>query len=93
MTTHAPRSNYVAIWVWLVLLMAAGVAASFLPGARGLAVTVIFATAVAKALLVALHYMHLKLEPLVIYAIVLVPVAFVVVLGLTLLPDFSFHHH
>ena len=93
MTTHVPRSNYVAIWVWLVLLMAAGVAASSLPGARGLAVTAIFATAVAKALLVALHYMHLKLEPWVIYAIVLVPVAFVVVLGVTLLPDFSFHHH
>ena len=93
MTTHATRSNYVAIWVWLVLLMAAGVAASFLPGARGVAVTAIFATAVAKALLVALHYMHLKLEPWVIYAIVLVPVAFVVVLGVTLLPDFSFHHH
>ena len=93
MTAHAPRSNYVAIWVWLVVLMAAGVAASFLPGARGLAVTAIFATAVAKALLVALHYMHLKLEPWVIYAIVLVPVAFVVVLGVTLLPDFSFHHH
>jgi caa(3)-type oxidase subunit IV len=92
MTIHAPRSNYVAIWMWLVLLMAAGVAASFLPGARALAVTAIFVTAVAKALLVALHYMHLKLEPWVIYAIVLVPVMFVVVLAVTLLPDFSFHH-
>ncbi|MDO8478605.1 MAG: cytochrome C oxidase subunit IV family protein [Candidatus Rokubacteria bacterium] len=92
MTTHAPRSNYVAIWVWLVLLMAAGVAASFLPGARALAVTAIFATAAAKALLVALHYMHLKLEPWVIYAIALIPVALVAILALTLLPDFSFHH-
>ena len=92
MTTHAARSNYVVIWVWLLVLMGAGVAASFLPGARALAVTAIFATAVAKALLVALHYMHLKLDPWVIYAIALVPVAFVAILGLTLLPDFSFHH-
>jgi caa(3)-type oxidase subunit IV len=92
MTTHAPRSNYVTIWVWLLVLMAAGVAASFLPGARALAVTAIFATAVAKALLVALHFMHLKTEPWVICAIALVPVAFVAILALTLLPDFSFHH-
>ncbi len=92
MTTHAGRNKYVMIWVWLLVLMGGGVAASFLPGARSLAVMAIFATAVAKALLVALHYMHLKLEPWVIYAIVLVPVTFVAILALTLLPDFSFHH-
>ena len=92
MATHAARSNYVVIWGWLLVLMGVGVAASFLPGARPLAVTAIFATAVAKALLVALQYMHLKLEPWVIYAIALIPVTFVAILGLTLLPDFSVHH-
>lgn len=92
MATDTARTNYVAIWRWLLVLMAAGLAASFLPGARVLAVTAIFAAAVAKALLVALHYMHLKVEPWVLYAIALVPVAIVVILGLALLPDFGFPH-
>lgn len=92
MTTQRAHTNYVVIWVWLVGLMVVSVAARALPGGRRLVVTTIFAAAVAKASLVALHYMHLKAEPWVIYAIALVPVAFVVVLGVTLLPDFSFHH-
>jgi caa(3)-type oxidase subunit IV len=92
MARDTTRTSYVAIWVWLLVLMAAGLAASFLPGARVLAVTAIFATAAAKATLVALHYMHLKLEPWVVYAIALVPVALVAILGVALLPDFSFSH-
>ncbi len=93
MATETARTNYVAIWGWLLALMAAGFAASFLPGTRAVAVTAIFATAVAKAVLVARHYMHLEVEPRVIYAIALVPVAFVAILVLALLPDFGFHDH
>ncbi len=91
MASHGARPNYVAIWGWLVALMIAGLAASLLPGARGLAVALIFATAVAKALLVALNYMHLKFEPRLIYAIAIVPVLFVLVLMVALFPDFVFH--
>jgi caa(3)-type oxidase subunit IV len=92
MSARASRTGYVVIWVWLLVLMGAGLGASVLPGARSVAVTLIFATAVAKALLVALHYMHLKVEPWVIYAIALVPVTFVAILAAALLPDFAFHH-
>jgi len=91
MEAHGVRPNYIAIWGWLVALMGVGLAASFLPGARALAVVLIFATAVAKALLVALNYMHLRFEPRLIYAIALVPVLFLLVLTVALFPDFIFH--
>lgn len=85
------RPNYVAIWGWLVALLTVGLAASFLPGTRALAVALIFATAVAKALLVALNYMHLRFEPRLIYAIAVIPVLFVLGLTVALFPDFVFH--
>lgn len=91
MASHGTRPNYVAIWGWLVALMLVGLAASFLPGARALAVALIFATAVAKALLVALNYMHLRFEPRLIYAIAVIPVLFVLGLTVALFPDFVFH--
>lgn len=90
MASHGVRPNYVAVWGWLVALMIVGLAASFLPGTRALAVALIFATAVAKALLVALNYMHLRFEPRLIYAIAIVPVLFVLVLMVALFPDFVF---
>ena len=91
MAAHGNRPNYVAIWGWLVALLIVGLAASFLPGARGFAVALIFATAVAKALLVALNYMHLRFEPRLIYAIAIIPVLFVLGLTVALFPDFVFH--
>lgn len=90
MASHGVRPNYVAVWGWLVALMIVGLAASFLPGTRALAVALIFATAVAKALLVALNYMHLRFEPRLIYAIAIVPVLFLLVLMVALFPDFVF---
>ena len=91
MTSPGLRPNYVAIWAWLVALLIAGLAASFLPGARVLAVGLIFATAIIKALLVALNYMHLRFEPRLIYAIAIIPVLFVLGLTVAVFPDFVFH--
>lgn len=88
MATNKAHPNYVAIWVWLLALMGIGLAASAIPGARVIAVTVIFATATAKALLVALNFMHLRFEPWLIYAIAIVPVLLVFGLMLVLFPDF-----
>ncbi len=88
MATDKAHPNYVAIWVWLLALMGIGLAASAIPGARVIAVTIIFATATAKALLVALNFMHLRFEPRLIYAIAIVPVLLVVGLMLVLFPDF-----
>jgi len=91
MASHGGRPNYVAVWAWLVALVILGLAVSFLPGARSMAVALIFATAVAKALLVALNYMHLRSESRLIYAIAIVPVLFVLGLTVALFPDFVFH--
>lgn len=82
--------SYVMIWVGLVALVAASLMASFLPGGRTVAVTFIFVVAAVKAMLVALNFMHLRFEPRLIYAIALVPVAFVLVLIAALFPDFVF---
>lgn len=89
MTTNT-HPNYLAIWVWLLVLMGVSVLASAVPGARGLAIAVIFGTAVAKALLVALNYMHLRFESRLILAIAIVPVVCAVVLAVALFPDFVF---
>jgi caa(3)-type oxidase subunit IV len=76
------------IWVWLVALLGVGLAASALPGMRTLAVTFLFVTALTKALLVVLYYMHLRWEPRLIYAIAAAPLVFVLVLIVGLMPDF-----
>ena len=84
--------NYVKIWLWLLGLMAAGLVATLIPGGHAIGVTVIFATATAKALLVILNYMHLRFEPRLICVIALVPVLFALILAIALFPDFVFHH-
>ena len=93
MSLERAHPNYVAIWIWLVALMIAGVLASHLPFAKSAVIFVIFLIATVKALLVALYYMHLKFERGVIYAMAIVPVVLVVVLTFLLFPDFVFHHH
>ncbi len=91
MTSGKPHPNYTAIWLWLLGLMSLSVAASFLPGGRTFVVVVIFAAAFIKAILVAANFMHLRFEPAVIYAFVLIPVLFLLVLAAALLPDFVWH--
>ncbi len=88
MTSERAHPNYTAVWLWLLALLGVGLVASLLPGGRAVALTVIFATAVVKALLVALNFMHLRFESALIYAIALVPVAFAVILAVALFPDF-----
>ena len=84
--------NYVAIWMWLVVLLVAGVLASYLPLGKSAVIFLIFLVATIKALLVALYYMHLRFERGMIYAMAIVPVVLVVVLTFLLFPDFVLHH-
>ena len=88
--TNAHSRHYLVIWGWLVALVAASVTiASLLP--KWQAMVLIFAIAVFKALLVARNYMHLKNEKAIIYAMALVPVAFILILLFALFPDFVYH--
>jgi caa(3)-type oxidase subunit IV len=86
--TTRRHPNYVAVWLWLLALMGASLAAGIIPAGRGLALAVIFGAAVAKALLVALNYMHLRFETRLIVALATVPVLVAVVLAVALFPDF-----
>jgi caa(3)-type oxidase subunit IV len=87
---NAHNRHYLIIWVWLMALVFAAVAAaSALPKVQ--AMVLIFTIAVIKALLVARNYMHLKNERAIIYAIALVPLAFIVIFLFGLFPDFVYH--
>ncbi len=92
MTSERAHPNYVAVWVWLVVLMIVGVLASYLPLGRSVVVVLIFVIAAAKATLVGLYYMHLKFESRLIHAMVIIPVVLVIGLTFLLFPDFVFHH-
>lgn len=91
MTAERLHHNYVAIWVWLIVLMIAGILATRLPLGRSAVIGLIFAIATAKAVLVTLNYMHLKSENWLIYTLAIVPVLLVVAMTLVLLPDIVFH--
>lgn len=87
MTAERVHPNYVAIWVWLLVLMVAGVLATLLPLDKSAVVGLIFAIAGVKAVLVALNYMHLKSENWLIYALAIVPVLLVIAMTLVLFSD------
>lgn len=87
-TAHS--RHHLTIWFWLMALVILSVAAaSVLPKLQ--AIGLIFLIAIVKAFLVARHYMHLKNERAIIYAIALVPVVFVVIFLFGLFPDFVYH--
>ena len=71
------------------LVVVSVIAASMLPKRQ--AMVLIFAVAIIKSLLVARNYMHMKRESAIIYAIALVPLAFVVIFLIGLFPDFVYH--
>ena len=90
MSDESRFPSYVAIWGWLVTLLVAALFCAYLPVGKAMAIFLIFALAVVKAFLVARHYMHLRTENLLIYAIAGVPVLLLVGMMLALAPDIIF---
>jgi len=88
---EAKYPNNVAIWVWLIALLAAGLLAGYLPFGHYVAVAAIFAIALVKAVLVTRHYMHLRSESLLIYAIGGVPLLLLLTMALLLVPDIVYN--
>lgn len=66
--------NYVLIWYWLIGLALMSVLLSALPISDAVALFLIFAAACVKAVLVALYFMHLRFERVVIIALLLAPI-------------------
>ena len=83
--------RYALIWIWLIVLLAAGTLISTLPIPKSGAALLILGVSLVKAILVAFFYMQLKSERLApIWIVALFPflliglAAFLVLVGLAL---------
>ena len=66
-------SKYLIIWVWLIVLLAAGTFISSLPISKTQAILLILGISLVKTALVALFYMHLKNERIPIWVVAIFP--------------------
>ena len=82
---HGP--SYMAIFWYLAVLTVVEIAVIFLPIAKVAIGVMLVALACAKAALVALYFMHLRLETKTLGYIALTPVLIGTLLVLVLLPD------
>ena len=87
MSSDHRHPNYLAVWIWLALLMLLSVCASYLPAAAVLVIGIILGLSFIKALLVAVYFMHLKFERKILLLVVIVPVVLAAGLVIALLPD------
>jgi cytochrome c oxidase subunit IV len=86
--THAKHGpSYMAIFWYLAVLTVVEIAVIFLPLPHTLIAVMLVSLASAKAALVALYFMHLKLEVKTLGYIALTPVLIGTLLVLVLLPD------
>ncbi|MDP9129097.1 MAG: cytochrome C oxidase subunit IV family protein [Candidatus Binatota bacterium] len=85
-TAHS-HHNYIKIFIILSVLTAVEIGVTFLGLPRTLLVTLLVGLAVWKAALVALHFMHLKIEKRTLTIVAVIPFILCVFLSLMLLPD------
>ncbi len=85
-TAHT-HPNYIKIFIILSVLTAVEVGVTFLGLPRKLLVALLVSLAVWKAALVALHFMHLKIEKKTLTIVAVIPFILCVFLSLMLLPD------
>ena len=83
--------TYTAIYSWLLALTLLEIGAVMAGVPKGAAVTLLIATALSKALLIALYFMHLKFDRRVVWLLPGIPVVFGIVFVLALFPDIVFH--
>lgn len=93
MTHPEKQPNYIAVFWWLLGLTIVEVAVIFAPIARLLIGILLVGTALSKASLVAMYYMHLKFERRTLGVIVITPLALCILLVFALLPDHSATPH
>ncbi|MBI4245154.1 MAG: cytochrome C oxidase subunit IV family protein [Planctomycetes bacterium] len=84
-TEHHP--NYVLIWFILVILTIISILIGKYIDNHVLKVTLLFVNAAIKAVLVALNFMHLKFEKVVVISLVVVPLTLFILLIFGLMPD------
>jgi caa(3)-type oxidase subunit IV len=91
MSADNPPIGYVTIWTWLMTLLVIGVAVIAMPFSHTLAIVLLFSVATVKAFLVLRHYMHVRMQPLMIYVMIGVPLLLAIALTFVLMPDIAFH--
>jgi cytochrome c oxidase subunit IV len=79
--------NYMAIFYYLAILTAVELGVIFMPISKILIAVLLCVFAVWKATLVALYFMHLKLEARTLGLIAVTPLAIATLLVFVLLPD------
>ncbi|HYB71923.1 MAG TPA: cytochrome C oxidase subunit IV family protein [Candidatus Sulfotelmatobacter sp.] len=85
--------KYITVFWWLLGITIFEVVVIFLPIARLLVGILLVGSALSKASLVAMFYMHLKFERRTLGMIVLTPLAICILLVFALLPDLSATPH
>lgn len=75
-----PRPNYLLVFVGLALLTAIEVGITYFPIPQGITIAALLAFMVFKVLLVALFYMHLRVDSKWFAYIFLIPLPFVVLI-------------
>jgi cytochrome c oxidase subunit IV len=81
--------NYIAIWLYLAVLTVLELIVAYAPIPKAAMVGLLVGLAWAKAVLVAMYFMHLRFERRTLAIIALVPVMLVTFLTLMLVPDLS----
>lgn len=77
--THK-ATNYYMIWLYLAVLTAAEVGVAMIGGiSKTLLIVILVLMAIWKAMLVALYYMHLKIEPKRLWIIAAAPLPLAVI--------------
>lgn len=89
MSVSASKSNHELVYFALVILALVTVGASLLhlPGNEN--VYLIFGLALIQSLLVAVQYMGLKLEGVMVYALVIIPLILFAILVFLCIPDIA----
>lgn len=89
--THPTAWTYVAIYGWLLGLTLLEVSIVLAGWPKAAVVSMLVATALAKALLIALYFMHLKFDRRLVWLLPGIPVAIGIVFVSALFPDIVFH--
>ncbi len=85
---HA-EPNYISIFWWLLALTILEIAVIYMPMARLFIIILLVGSALVKATLVAMYFMHLRFERFTLAMIAMTPLIICLFLILMLLPDMS----
>ncbi len=81
--------NYIAIWIYLGVLTVLELVVAYAPIPKAAMVGLLVGLAWAKAVLVAMYFMHLRFERRTLAVIAAIPVILVTFLTFMLVPDLS----